>query len=97
MFVGGFCGEWTDLKGKGSRRSGDMCEKEDEEKMKRIEEEGQALSPGIERNWHLNVKGKGSGVVQREKIRLLGMEGVPFSKEGKLMGGQEFVWRFPKD
>lgn len=96
MFVGGFFGEWTDLKGKASNGRGKVGVKEEDEEMKRVEEQGQVLEAGIERNWHLKVKGKGSGIVQREKIKLLGTEGVPFSEEGKLMGGEEFVWRFPK-
>ncbi|KAI0059320.1 DNA binding methylated-DNA--cysteine S-methyltransferase [Artomyces pyxidatus] len=72
LFIGGFFGEWTNLKNQPTA----------------VDE-----SQEVTENWHESFKGKGSGVIQREKIRMLAMEGVMFSNDGKLQGGEGFLWR----
>ena len=73
FFVGGFFGEWTDLKGVAS-------------KGKRVGPEVGAVG------WNDQFRGLGQGAVQREKVRMLVQEGVPFTAEGRLVRGEEYLW-----
>lgn len=77
LFVGGFLGEWKTLRG-GEGAGVGVGGGEGEEVL-------------VGRGWHESLKGKGPGVVQRGKMRMLALEGVPFSGEGKLLGGEEFL------
>lgn len=64
-----------------------------ENEMRTIEEEAEGVNAGLGRNWHLMVRGKGMGLVQKEKMRLLETEGVLFNADGILIGGEKLVWR----
>ncbi|THH17584.1 hypothetical protein EW146_g3257 [Bondarzewia mesenterica] len=84
FFVGGYCGEWTDLKAGSLKalvgeREGDT----------RVLVEGEIGSVG----WNERFRGKGHGAVQREKLKMLVREGVPFDEGGKLFEGEKYLWR----
>ncbi|KAA1478650.1 DNA binding methylated-DNA--cysteine S-methyltransferase [Dentipellis sp. KUC8613] len=47
----------------------------------------------VERNWHEKYKGTGLGNVQKEKVKMLVLEGVAFDERMRVKGGEDVVWR----